>query len=87
MADKTPKIANLSFDVEEITAVHVDDFLRANRENDMREQSRIMALYATDCPKEWGAWDDPETYSNLKFKTFVAVRELFTEGLADLTKN
>lgn len=49
---------------------------------------QLVAAVVAECPKEWGAPSDPETYANLPYRTtFQEVITDFATAVSEDTKN
>jgi hypothetical protein len=70
----------VTYHLKALTARQMADFMEASRKNDIEAVAKTLAVAITDCPPEWGAPDDPETYMRLPY--YGEFADLI-EGLVD----
>lgn len=61
MSDKL----DVKFDMRKMTARTFQDFVEGAKNSDFERVSGVLAKIVKECPAEWGAPDDPQTYMNL----------------------
>lgn len=61
------KAKELIFDMTRVTAGEIALLQKSLRTADTETAAGIYAKTITQCPAEWGAADDPQTYLNLPY--------------------
>lgn len=76
------KKALVKFDLSRLTAKQVTEFTEAARVGDLLQISEIFAALVVECPTEWGAVNDPQTYFNRP--VFAEFRPMMAQLIAEV---
>ncbi len=85
-ADGKP-VDKLRFDMDKVHSTDFDELTIAGTKNLIRSQADVMARVALSCPSGWGDANDPSTYLDLSWATFVKARGKLQEEIEDLMGN
>ena len=59
------EVTQISVDLDAFTAANVNEFLAANRANDMNRITKALIPFMLGIPKEWGDAKDVKAYEKL----------------------
>lgn len=79
MSDKL----DVKFNMRNLTAALFQQLLEGGKANDSRAISEVLARVVVECPGEWGAHDDPQTYLNLPY--FGEFQQLIQQMTSEAT--
>lgn len=65
-------MTQMKFDFDKITTEQVQPLIPGLNQARMVAMAKMVALFAVDCPPEWGKPDVPETYSTKPFREVLA---------------
>lgn len=69
MAKENGAAPLLTFNFDAMTAKDLGNFMKGVKgPEDVTQMSEALTRIVVDCPKEWGAKDNPETYANQSWR-------------------
>lgn len=78
-------VAQISVDLDAFTAKNVNEFLSANRVNDMNRINKSILPFMLSVPKEWGEAKAVETYETLHLIVWRCLIERIVQLINEMT--